>query len=73
MGVASAHSEGAQRLMQLTQQVSEKLVGYVEEQVRCIESMGQGKIPIIPREANTLEPGDYDSFAMTILSKSQGN
>ena len=54
MGIASTHSEGSQRFMQLTQQISDKVVRYVEEQVWCVESMVKGKIPTTPWEDNNI-------------------
>ena len=41
---------------QITHQVSDKLVSYISEQVKCIESLGQNKTTPIPREESTTIP-----------------
>ena len=56
VGVASAHSGDSQRFAQLTQQVSDRLEGYVEEQVQHMESIVQVKIPTTPKEDNNIPP-----------------
>ena len=53
-GVVSTHSDDLQRFAQLTQQVPDRFVGCVEEQVWHIESMVQGKILTAPREENNI-------------------
>ena len=56
VGVTSTHSEDSQRFVQLSQQVYDKIVRYVEEWVWHIESMVQGKILTTWREENNIHP-----------------